>query len=148
MRNLLITGLVSAMVLVASYSIVRGQQPAPVSASSLTDGIYSGAQAMRGETVYGSSCASCHGPMLAGDVGPSLVGKDFIADFKDGSLGDLLDRIAMTMPQNAPGSLMPAQYADVLAYMLSMNKYPAGMSELGSDAAALKVVKMVDPPQP
>jgi quinoprotein glucose dehydrogenase len=144
-----------SMVLGAFYSIVLAQQAAPASPqsasaspSSLASGVYTDAQAKRGETVYKGTCAACHGPALAGDQGPALVGKDFIAEWKDMSLGDLLEEVQVTMPQNAPGSLMPTEYADALAYVLSMNKYPAGMAELGSNPAPLKTVKMGEPPQP
>jgi mono/diheme cytochrome c family protein len=154
------TGLAAAiilgsMVLGASYSIVLAQQPAPASPpsalgspASLAAGVYTEAQARRGEAVYRATCAVCHGPALAGDMGPPLAGKDFIAEWKDMNVGDLLDEVEMTMPANSPGSLMPTEYADVLAYVLSVNKYPAGTTELGSDSAPLKTVKMGEPPQP
>ena len=49
------------------------------------------------------------------------------------------------MPSNAPGTLTPEQYADVMAFVLSVNKYPAGQTELPTTSAALKSVKMVEP---
>jgi hypothetical protein len=51
----------------------------------------------------------------------------------------------MDMPSSAPGSLNPDQYADVLAYLLSVNKYPAGQTEIAKDGAGLKSVKMAAP---
>lgn len=144
MKNPTVAIVLGSMILCASYSILLARQAAP--APSLAAGVYTDAQAKRGETVYKSTCAVCHGPELAGDQGPALVGKDFIAEWKDMSLGDLLDEVEMTMPADAPGSLMPAQYADAVAYVLSMNKYPAGMAELGSSPAPFKTVKMGEPP--
>ena len=34
------------------------------------------------------------------------------------------------MPVGAPRSLTPQEYADVLAYLFELNKYPAGQQEL------------------
>jgi mono/diheme cytochrome c family protein len=131
-------------VLAGSYPTLRAQQPA-----SVLDGVYTDAQAERGKKVYDDTCTVCHGPTLKGsDIGgPPLSGPDFINGWKAMSLGALLNKVNMDMPSNAPGSLMPAQYADVLAYVLSVNKYPAGMTELATDPATLKPVRMAEPPK-
>src|SRR5260370_27581338 len=95
----------------AAYSTVLAQQPAP---RSVLDGVYTEAQARRGDKVFGDSCAVCHGPKLEGTStgGPTLSGPDFINGWKDMSVGALLNKINMDMPSNAPGTLTPAQYAD------------------------------------
>lgn len=131
------------MLAVASSS-VRAQQPAP---RSVLDGVYTDAQAMRGDKVFADTCATCHGPKLMGTDtgGPPLAGKEFISGWKDMSVGALLNKISMDMPSNAPGTLTPEQYADTLAYVLSVNKYPAGQTELPTDPVALKLVKMAEP---
>ena len=128
--------------LAGAYSTVRAQQPA-----SVLDGIYTAAQAARGEKVYTESCATCHGPKLEGSstAGPTLSGPDFTNGWKDMSAGALLNKINQDMPSNAPGTLTPAQYADVLAYLLSANTYPAGEKELDKDPAALAQIKMDTP---
>jgi mono/diheme cytochrome c family protein len=131
-------------VLAGGYSTVRAQQ-----AKSVLDGIYTSAQAARGEKVYTESCATCHGPKLEGTstAGPTLSGPDFVNGWKDMSAGALLNKISMDMPSNAPGTLTPEQYADVMAHVLSVNKYPAGQTELPVDANALKPVKMAAAPK-
>jgi len=128
----------------AAFSTVRAQQ-----AQTVNDGVYTAAQAMRGQMVYTDNCSTCHGDKLMGTDtgGPTLTGKDFVADFKDGSVAALLKKISMDMPSNAPGTLTPEQYADVTAYVLSMNKYPAGMTELPKEPDALSAVKMAEPKQ-
>ena len=137
--------IVGSVTLGASYATVRAQQSAP---ASVLAGVFTAEQAKLGEMVYNDACSPCHGPMLAGgDLAPPLAGNDFIAGWKDMTVGDLLDKIEMTMPSNAPGSLMPMQYASVLAYVLNYNKYPAGPMKLPSDPAPLKAVKMAAPPQ-
>jgi mono/diheme cytochrome c family protein len=137
--------IVGSVTLGASYATVRAQQSAP---ASVLAGVFTAEQAKLGEMVYNDTCSACHGPMLAGgDLAPPLAGNDFIAGWKDMTVGDLLDKIEMTMPSNAPGSLMPMQYANVLAYVLNYNKYPAGRMELPTSPAPLKAVKMAAPPQ-
>jgi len=128
--------------LAAGYSTLGAQQPA-----SVLDGTYTAEQAKRGEKVYSDSCGTCHGEKLMGTDagGPPLSGPDFISGWKDMSVGALLNKINMDMPSNAPGTLTPEQYADVLAYIFSINKYPAGEKELPTDAVALKPVKMAAP---
>ena len=46
-----------------------------------------------------------------------------------------------SMPQNDPGGLSRQQNADILAYMLSSNKFPAGTTELGRDTEVLKQIR-------
>ena len=50
------------------------------------------------------------------------------------------------MPFDSPGSLTPEQYADVIAYMLSANKYPAGDKELAHEVAPLQQIQIVAAP--
>jgi S-disulfanyl-L-cysteine oxidoreductase SoxD len=124
-----------------AFSSVQAQAPA-----SVLDGIYTTAQADRGKEVFTMSCAGCHGDKLEGGAsGPTLSGPDFTSGYKDGSAGALLNKISQDMPSNAPGSLEAQQYADVFAYVLSVNKYPAGQTEAPKDPAALKTVKMAAP---
>lgn len=109
----------------SAFHVTAGAQ-APASAAA---GVYTAEQAKRGATIYAENCASCHGDTLAGnDPIPTLSGADFQAKWK--TVGDLFDKTSTSMPAMAPGSLTGAQVADVLAYMLSVNKYPAGSTEL------------------
>lgn len=109
--------------------------------------LYSAAQAKRGADLYQTQmCGICHGDTLAGaDQAPALVGKDFLAKYTDQSILVLFDKVQKTMPATKPGSLTPAQTADVLAYMLSANKYTAGDAELPVDRDKLKEIQMPKP---
>jgi mono/diheme cytochrome c family protein len=133
----------SALVL-AAYTSVGAQQP-----TSVLGGVYTDAQAKRGEKVYADNCATCHGPKLQGTdtAGPTLSGPDFVNGWKDMTVASLFAKISSDMPSNAPGSLKPEEYADALSFVLSTNKYPAGKTELPTDPAALKAVKMAAAPK-
>jgi hypothetical protein len=78
-------------------------------------------------------------------MAPPLVGGDFNADWVGLPLNDLFERMRVSMPQNNPGSLSRQQNADILAFMLSAGKYPAGKTELPKEAEALKTIKFEAP---
>ena len=109
---------------------------------SVWDGIYTEEQATRGKALYSTECASCHGAELTGgEMAPGLAGGEFISGWDGLTVGDLFERIRISMPQNAPGSLSGQQNADILAFILSANKYPTGTSELSNQAMILKTIK-------
>jgi len=109
---------------------------------SVWDGVYTEEQAKRGSPLYSENCASCHGPeLMGGEMAPPLASGDFLSGWDGLTVGDLFERIRISMPQNAPGSLSGQQNADVLAFVLSANKFPAGASELGTQAMLLKTIK-------
>ena len=74
-------------------------------------------------------------------MAPSLAGADFMDRWTGQTMGDLFERARTTMPKNKPGSLSPEATADITAYILSMNRFPAGSAELPSDAAALRRIR-------
>ncbi len=114
---------------------------------SVADGVYSDPQAMRGSTLYTEQCGSCHGENLEGvaDLFPALAGDLFAKSWTGKSVGELFDKIATTMPALDPGSLKPAQAAEITAFILSKSKYPAGSTELAATADALKAIQIVAP---
>ena len=108
---------------------------------SVWDGVYTAEQSKRGDPLYEQHCSSCHGPMLeGGEMAPPLAGGAFNANWNGLSLGDLLERIRISMPQNSPGSLSRQQYADILAVMLRAGEFPQGKTELPRELEALKQI--------
>jgi len=129
-------------VTVFAITLVRAQEPTSPDSRSVWDGVYTDEQAKRGEPVYHKECAPCHGDSLAGgESAPPLTGGAFLANWNGLTLGDLFDRIRKTMPQNAPGKLTRQQNADVLAFALSVNKFPAGKTELSRQTEFLKEIR-------
>ncbi len=109
---------------------------------SVWDGVYTEEQAKRGAPLYSEQCASCHGPeLMGGEMAPPLATGDFLAGWDGLTVGDLFERIRISMPQNAPGSLSGQQNADILAFIFSANKFPAGSAELASQMMMLKDIK-------
>ena len=107
---------------------------------SVWDGVYTAEQTRRGETAYLQTCASCHGTALeGGDMTPPLVGGAFTSNWNDLTVGDLFDRIRTTMPLDNPGRLSRTQTADVIAFVLKANDWPAGTTELPADSALKQI---------
>ena len=117
-------------------------------AATVNDGIYTAAQATRGQASFVASCAECHGANMAGNgEAPALVGGEFLANWTGLSVGQLFDRIRTTMPLDTPGKLTRDKYAEILAYILKENDYPQGQKELDTRSEFLKAIKMDAPPE-
>ena len=117
---------------------------AGVAGDNVWSGVYSEAQAKRGEAIYVDRCASCHAPDLSGvDQAPALTGGDFTAEWNDLSVNDLFERIRISMPADKPGSLERQQVADVVAFLLQKNNLPAGQADLPTRAEALTAMKFL-----
>ena len=110
---------------------------------SVWDGVYTEEQAKRGEAIYYTRCAACHGSEQdGGDMTPALRGPVFTSTWNDLSIGDLVERIRVSMPLDGPGSLSRQQVADVTAFLLKTNGWPAGMTALPREAEPLKEIQI------
>jgi mono/diheme cytochrome c family protein len=110
---------------------------------SVWDGVYTADQAKRGHEVYAKECASCHGSDLTGgESAPALAGPGFLSNWTTLTVGDLFERTRVSMPENDPGTLSRAQIADVIAYLLSANRFPEGKIELDKQAEVLKQIRI------
>ena len=130
--------------------LLLGFLPAGVAAQTVTqwDGVYTDAQAERGSGQYVQHCAVCHGPALEGNgEAPPLTG-EFIPDWAGTTLADVYDKVSVTMPLNAPGTLRPEIAADILAFILKQNGFPAGAKELRASSEALKTINFTSKPGP
>jgi mono/diheme cytochrome c family protein len=120
-------------------AIVRAQ-----SQRSQWDGIYSEAQAKRGETLYVENCANCHAADLSGsEIAPPLTAVLLAsARWKDKPLAEFFELMRVTMPWNSPGGLSAQQNADILAFILQRARYPHGNVELPATADALAEIRI------
>ena len=90
-----------------------------------------------------TSCVTCHGNELAGsDLAPALQGDDFKGVWTGRTAAELFDKSQTTMPADRVGTLKPPQSADLVAYILKANGYPAGAAELASETTALQQIKI------
>lgn len=107
-------------------------------------GVFTTAQAERGEDLYEGWCAECHGTRLNGAPddpdrrsSPALAGNAFLNKWQGTTVATLFEYMRATMPEGNPGFLPGQDYADILAYMFSENDMPAGDVELAPDTEAL-----------
>jgi mono/diheme cytochrome c family protein len=105
---------------------------------SARDGVYSAAQAARGEKTYKAKCGNCH-------MADQFSGFVFMQSWSGQSAYALYEQLRTTMPQDNPGSLKPQEYADLIAYIFKINRLPTGDTELKGTKPALSQVIIEEP---
>jgi mono/diheme cytochrome c family protein len=142
---------VTLSVLVTAAVAAQGPAgPAAPAAPGIWDGVYTSEQADRGRRAYEQHCSSCHGVGLKGGSYRALEGERFWASFQETTVDRLLHQITTTMPFSNDGalrgSLGPQMYADIVAYILSGNTFPAGTRELSAEAVmGVRIVRKDGP---
>jgi mono/diheme cytochrome c family protein len=131
----------ASIVVICAACAVLWAQNSP--SRSVWDGVYTDEQAKRGGPLYHEHCADCHGDELEGDAeAPALSGGTFLTNWNGLTLGTLFQRIRRDMPLNGNvGKLGSAVSADILAYMLKVNRFPFGATELSRSADALDLIR-------
>jgi quinoprotein glucose dehydrogenase len=127
-----------ALLIMASVALAAVRQDTQ---RSVWDGVYTEEQARRGEAAFVQACSNCHGRTLEGaDMTPALTGGAFMANWDGLTVGDLFDRIRISMPADRPGSLSRQENVDVVAFILRFNQFPSGKEELPRDIQTLKQI--------
>ena len=139
MRRRGVSLLVTVQCLTASGLVVAGLTLQAATAGTVWDGVYSEAQAARGQKAYARSCGGCHRDDASGgdDSQPALRGPNFTGTWEGGSLAELYDFIATNMPRTRPGSLPLEECVDIVAFLLKLNDMPAGPKELTTDITVM-----------
>ena len=105
------------------------EAPATATASSgpaVAVGFYSTAQAERGRQIFQNVCYECH-------YTSEFRGDEFEWDWRRRTVWDLYREVSRNMPEDFPGTLTARTYVDVIAYILQLNNYASGNTELGVD---------------
>lgn len=124
-----------------------GAYLAPVAATggqALSDGVYTAEQAERGKTLYDDKCSACHVGDLSGGgdgMAPSLAGRFFNKTWEGRTVAELY-AATMTMPPGEENTITDQDRIDMIAYVLSYSKFPAGKTALEADMAKLKPLKL------
>jgi len=125
------TLIVACFISLVFVSALAGQSQG--SEKTVLDGVYSNPQAERGHGFYTTYCGACHGSSLEGVSAPPLTGTRFIERWREGALDPLYEFIRQRMPFGRPANAKPipdSEYLDILTYILKVNGYRAGESEL------------------
>ena len=95
------------------------------------DNIYTKKQAKSGESLYKDHCLLCHDKKYFRPVFKAWEGQ---------SLGTFFLVMNASMPESNPGSLTTKEYIDIMAYMLSLNRYASGEKELSAASETLNLI--------
>lgn len=138
MRFFVVIGVVAGLWTAGLWQAARAEQ-AP---SSTWSGAFTEAQAKLGQAAYTKHCSECHGQDLAGDgYAPGLKGPDFMTNWNGLTVGELYDRIRVSMPPSDPNAVTPKEKVEIVAYLLKEAGFPAGTAELPSAVDAMKTIK-------
>jgi S-disulfanyl-L-cysteine oxidoreductase SoxD len=110
----------------------------PPKVLTTSSGVYTPAQAAKGERVYMTACVSCHPP-------GTYAAQAFRDKWNGAPLSQLFDFVADTMPKNEPGSLETQDYIQVISYILKINGAPPGKTPLAADSRELKKIRLYLP---
>jgi len=108
---------------------------------SIWSGVFTAAQAKRGDDAYQASCSGCHGGDLhATDAeAVDLTGPAFRAKWNGKTLEERFETIRDTMPLGNANTLGDKTYMDILAFILQFNDFPSGNQELVPEMAKVIV---------
>ena len=107
--------------------------PASTAARTVYSGVYTTAQATRGNEIQQRECGACHSP---GDWAQGRL----LSGWNNQPAFALVDHIRQTMPMDSPGRLSMQQYTDIFAFILQLNEIPAGSAELPATEEGLRAV--------
>jgi len=140
MQIRIVAAAIAGLAAIGAFYSLRAQSE---TSRSVWDGVYTEQQANRGRALYGQECSGCHGDSLTGaDEAPALAGGAFIANWDGLTVGDLFERIRISMPASSPGKLNREKVADILSYLLAFNRFPAGTTELERQTEVLKQIRL------
>ena len=125
-------------------ALAAGAQNA--SGPSIWSGVFSEAQAKRGNDAYQASCSGCHGSDLhaTDPEAVDLTGPAVRTKWNGKTLQDRFETIRDTMPPGNANTLGDKTYMDILAFILQSNEFPAGNQELVPETA--KAIVFVQKP--
>ncbi len=120
---------------------------------TIWSGVYTKAQAARGQATYEMNCARCHGADLNSNPQASLTGSDFMQRWREDNVESLFTFVRTSMPPMRRGGpqrvpLSDAEYIDIISYIFQANRFPEGDHELAAADIASIQIEGRDGPQP
>lgn len=142
-------GVVAIALLCCASGLLHAQVDDPelnfgiIPTRSVWSGVYSAAQAQRGEYWYkDDECGVCHGEALDGDSGVTgLVGSDFMTDWDGHSVLALVRHIHPQQISNRD-DIGLVEATELTAFILRENGIPAGKSDLPAAPHVLAGIRM------
>ena len=136
-----VVSMIGLMALGAMRPALRAQETQASDTKTIWSGVFTDDQAKRGRELYNKWCQSCHGAELSGgEMAPPLAGSTFITNWDGQTVGDLEERVRITMPQGDEGALSRQQVVDILSAVFAANGAPAGETELPKELPFLRAI--------
>jgi len=140
-----------ALLLFCVPAVLRVQARPQDPAKTVLDGVYSDQQAVRGKALYTTHCSACHGNAMEGVSAPELTGNRFIERWREGMLDGMYTFIRDRMPFGRPASaarIPDNDYLDIVTYVLKVNGYRTGESDLTTALVGNVMFVGVNGPRP
>ena len=120
----------------------RGSERPGHQEQTVKTGIYAKEQAERGKETYDKICSACHTfkPSEKSKDNPDLGGDAFLTKWDKKTVHELATVIYTTMPNDGSAVITEEQTADVVAFILQQNNFPAGTQPFKWDASARKIM--------
>lgn len=131
---------VVALTVLLVFGVGLRAQDAP----RIWQGVYTTAQADRGKAVFNTTCLRCHGEDLSGNTAPALKGDRFQSSWGGDVVESLFAKVRDTMPPNFGTILDDQVKLDIITYILQINGFPAGATELlvgSGDLATAQILR-------
>jgi mono/diheme cytochrome c family protein len=141
LRSKHLVALAGSIVALGTFVLAAFGQ-SPDDSRTVRDGIFSVAQVERGRDSFTWICMNCH--EMEEFTGVSA----YLEEMEGKALWEIFEYIWAEMPEDDPASLEPEEYADVLAYVLSVYGLPAGDADLPTDRATLEAITLTRPERP
>ena len=139
----------AAAVFLAACASSSGGEPAPqpspateaepsaeeASAVTTATASFTAEQADRGRDLFRAQCTECH-------YSSEFSDSQFQFKWSRRTAGNLYQLIQTSMPETAPGSLSPEETVELVSYILRMNGFEAGSTELPTDRAVLDAIEL------
>jgi mono/diheme cytochrome c family protein len=111
---------------------------------SIRDGVFSAAQVERGRESFLWQCMDCHEMEEFTGVGAYLEKMET----EGKTLWEVFEYIWAEMPEDSPARLAPEEYADILAYILSVYGLSTGEADMPTNRAVLEPILIQGPSLP
>ena len=138
-RKILIGRAAAAVVVTVAFALAGLAAVAQNGQRTVRDGVFSAAQVQRGQKVFRTICSNCHD--IEDFTGPGA----YFEDHDGKTLWETFEFVSAKMPDDDPGSLEPAEYTAVLAYIFSVYGMPTGAADLPVDRKALQLITIRRP---
>jgi S-disulfanyl-L-cysteine oxidoreductase SoxD len=122
-------GAMVVVAILAAFSPALAQSATDSLARSAS-GAFTEDQAARGSVSYQAFCESCHEPGYH-------TSDAFLQKWRGRTVYELFTTLRTTMPEDNPGGLSDEEYARLIAYVLKLNGFQAGVDSLPVDSVRM-----------